>query len=121
MKNIDEVVFVGFAKQVFALDRYDGSIQWEWKAGHGSGFVSMMLDGDRLIVSCSGWTWCLDPLTGEEVWHQSFKGKGTGIPALVSVRAGSAGGAQAAQIAAQQAAAASAAAAGGGAAAAAGS
>ena len=121
MKNIDEVVFVGFAKQVFALDRYDGSIQWEWKAGHGSGFVSMMLDGDRLIVSCSGWTWCLDPLTGEEVWHQPFKGKGTGIPALVSVRAGSAGGAQAAQIAAQQAAAASAAAAGGGAAAAAGS
>ena len=111
MKRIDDVVFIGFAKKVFAVDRYDGSIQWEWKAAHGSGFVSMMLDEDRLIVSCSGWTWCLDPLTGEEVWHQPFKGKGAGIPSLVSVRAGSTGGAQAAQIAAQQAAAASSAAA----------
>ena len=108
MKSIQDVIFIGFAKQIFALDRYDGSIQWEWKAAHGSGFVSLMLDGDRLIVSCNGWTWCLDPLSGTEVWHQPFKGKGTGIPSMVSARSSSSGGAQAAQIAAQQAAAAAA-------------
>ena len=105
MKSIEDVIFIGFAKQVFAVDRYDGSIQWEWRADHGSGFVSLMLDGDRLIASCNGWTWCLDPMSGAEVWHQPFKGKGTGIPAIVSTRSNSSGGAQA-QIAAQQAAAA---------------
>ncbi len=104
MKSIEDVIFIGFAKQVFAVDRYDGSIQWEWKAAHGSGFVSLMLDGDRLIASCNGWTWCLDPMSGAEVWHQPFKGKGTGIPAIVSTRSNSSGGAQA-QIAAQEAAA----------------
>lgn len=110
MKSINDVIFIGFSKRIFALDRYDGSIVWEWKAKHGSGFVSMMLDGDRLIASCSGWTWCLDPLTGQEVWHQPFKGKGSGIPAMVSARAASMGGAQAAEAAARQAAAAAAAA-----------
>ena len=113
MKSIEDVIFIGFAKQVFAVDRYDGSIQWEWKAAHGSGFVSLMLDGDRLIASCNGWTWCLDPMSGSEVWHQPFKGKGTGIPAIVSTRSNSSGGAQA-QIAAQQAAATTAAASSGG-------
>ena len=108
MKSIEDAVFMGFAKQVFAIDRYDGTIQWEWKAKRGSGFVSLMLDGDRLIASCHGWTWCLDPLSGAEVWHQPFKGKGTGIPTMVSTRSDSSGGAQAAQIAAQQAAAAAA-------------
>jgi hypothetical protein len=30
-----------------------------------SGYVTLQLDGDRLIVSCSGYIYCLNPLTGE--------------------------------------------------------
>lgn len=109
--RIDNLLFVGFSRRVVALDRFDGSIVWDWKSSSGSGFVSLLLDGDRLIASCSGYTWCLDPLTGAEVWHQPLQGMGTGIPSLVSVRGSSqpgGPGAQAAQVAAQQAAAASA-------------
>ncbi|MCH2162288.1 MAG: hypothetical protein MK085_10495 [Phycisphaerales bacterium] len=110
--TIENLVFLGFSRKVVALDRFDGSIVWNWKASNGTGFVSLLLDGDRLIASCGGYTWCLDPLTGGEVWHQPLKGMGTGIPSLVSVRGGNqvgGPGAQAAQARAQQAAAASAA------------
>ena len=103
---IENLIFQGFSRRVVALDRFDGSIAWDWKASQGGGFVSLLLDGDRLIASCSGYTWCLDPLTGAEVWHQPLKGMGTGIPSLVSVRGGNqvgGPGAQAAKLAAQQA------------------
>ena len=55
-----------------------------------SGYVSMLLDGDRLIVSCSGYMYCLDPLTGTILWHNPLKGYGTGVAHLVSVRGQSA-------------------------------
>lgn len=84
MPAVNDLVFIGFNKQVFGIDRYNGSIVWEWKAAKGTGYIGIMLDGDRLIVNCSGWTWCLDPLTGAEIWHQEFKGKGTGIPSMAS-------------------------------------
>ena len=32
-----------------------------------SGYVTLLLDGDRLIVSTNGYIYCLDPLTGEIV------------------------------------------------------
>ena len=105
--SIDSLIFVGFSRRVVALDRFDGRIVWDWKSSSGSGFVSLLLDGDRLIASCSGYTWCLDPLTGAEVWHQPLQGMGTGIPSLVSVRGSNqhgVPGGQAAQVAAQQAA-----------------
>ena len=114
-KTVDQLVFQGFNKQVVAVDRYDGSVVWTWKASNGSGLVCLLLDGDRLIASCSGYMWCLDPLTGGEVWEQPLKGMGTGFSTLTSVR-GSASNAPsvASQVAAQHAAAAGAAAAAGG-------
>ena len=86
-KTVEQLVFQGFNRQVVAVDRYDGSIVWTWKASNGSGLVSLLLDGDRLIASCSGYVWCLDPLTGGEVWEQPLKGMGTGFATLTSVRA----------------------------------
>lgn len=87
--RLDDLVFVGFNRRVVALDRYSGEIRWDWKASKGGGFVSILIDGDRLIVNCQGYTWCLDPLSGEEVWFQPLKGYGTGIAALASLRGGS--------------------------------
>lgn len=104
--SLDELIFVGFNRRVVALDRYSGALRWDWKATKGSGFVSLLIDGDRLIANCQGYTWCLDPLTGGEVWFQPLKGLGTGFASLASVRGGSASidaGAAASQAAAASA------------------
>jgi outer membrane protein assembly factor BamB len=103
--KLEELVFVGFNKQIIALDRYNGEKIWDWKSPKGSGYPAILLDGDRLIVSVNGYTYCLEPTTGSVVWKNELKGYGTGITNIVSIR-GSSGGGAAAQVAAQAAAAA---------------
>ena len=106
--TINDLVFTGFNKQVIALDRYSGKTVWDWKATKGSGYAAILLDGDRLVGSVRGYVYCLDPLTGKQVWENELKGYGTGIPSVVSVRGSSLGGPAAQSAAdAQQAAAAS--------------
>lgn len=83
--TIDQLIFVGFRGYAFALHRDTGEVVWCNSQMH-SGYVSMLLDGDRLIVSCSGYMYCLDPLTGEILWHNPLRGYGTGVTHLVSVR-----------------------------------
>jgi outer membrane protein assembly factor BamB len=52
-----------------------------------SGYVTLLLDGDRLIVSTNGYLYCLDPTTGQIQWHNPMTGYGFGAPtSLVSVR-----------------------------------
>jgi outer membrane protein assembly factor BamB len=106
---MEDLVYVGFNRRVIALDRYTGQIVWDWKSPKGTGFPSMLVDGDRLIVSVQGYTFCLEPITGALVWENELKGYGTGIPSLASARGTttSQSGA-AATVAAQQAAAAAA-------------
>jgi len=87
--TINDLIFVGFNKRIAALDRYTGEKVWEWKAKQGSGFVAILIDGDRLIVSTQGYTYCLDPLFGQEVWSNPLEGMGVGVPCLASVRGGS--------------------------------
>lgn len=107
-RAVADMVFVGLSRKVLAIDRYTGEIVWEWKAPKGSGFVSVLLDGDRLIVGASGYLYCLDPVYGQLVWENPLKGKGQGVCSLVSVH-GAALSAQAAAVIAQQQAAAAAA------------
>ncbi len=67
-----------------ALDRYSGEVVWDWKAPQGSGFVSLLLDGDRLIAAVSGYIYCLDPIFGQQVWENPMKGYGLGITSIAS-------------------------------------
>ena len=113
LPTIEDLVFVGFNKKVIALDRYNGTVVWDWKSPKGSGFPSIMVDGDRLIVSVQGYTYCLEPITGALVWENELKGYGPGIPSLASVRGTSTPPTGAAAAAAAQQAAAAAAASGG--------
>ena len=102
--SIDQLVFVGLNGYAVALDRDTGEIVWsnnEMK----SGYVTLLLDGDRLIVSTNGYIYCLNPLTGRILWHNPMKGYSFGPAALISVRG------QSSQSIVQQAAAATAAAA----------
>ena len=53
MTPLDQLVFVGFNSRVLALDRESGEIIWTWQASkpRNGGYVTMLLDDDRLVVS----------------------------------------------------------------------
>ena len=91
--RLEDLVFVGFNSRVAALDRYDGTLRWSWKSPKGTGFVALLLDGDRLIASVQGYTYCIDPLSGLEVWRNTLKGFGVGVTSIASVHGASAGSA----------------------------
>lgn len=83
--SFDYLIFVGFNHHVVALSRDDGSIVWT-NSNIPRGYISLMLDGDQLIVSSNGYMYCLDPVSGRELWRNPLKGMGTGPTAMVSVR-----------------------------------
>jgi len=102
---VEQLIFVGLNGYALALDRDSGEIVWS-NSEMKSGYVTLLLDFDRLIVSTSGYIYCLDPLTGKTLWHNPLKGYGMAAPtSLMSVRG------QSSQTVIQQAAAAAAAAA----------
>jgi outer membrane protein assembly factor BamB len=93
--NPADLVFVGFNKRVCALNRDTGELAWSWKAPEGSGYVVLLYDSDRLIASVQGYTYCLDPATGEQMWSNPLKGMGLGVPCLASISGVSSTGVQA--------------------------
>jgi len=105
---LEDLVFVGFNKRVLALDRYTGEVKWNWKSPKGSGFPAILVDGDRIIVSVLGYTYCLEPTTGSVVWENELTGFGTGTPNIASSHGNSSQQAAMAKIAADAAAAAAA-------------
>ena len=84
--TVEQLIFIGLNGYAVALDRDTGEIVWS-NDQMKSGYVTMLLDFDRLIVSTNGYIYCLDPLTGNIQWHNPLKGYGGGAPtSLVSVR-----------------------------------
>src|SRR3954470_15953314 len=84
--NVEQLIFVGLNGYAVALNRDTGEIVWS-NDQMKSGYVTLLLDFDRLIVSTNGYIYCLDPLTGNIQWHNPLKGYGAGPPtSLVSVR-----------------------------------
>lgn len=81
---MSDLIYVGSNSRIAALDRVTGELVWDWKAPHGSGFVALLLDGEQLIASVQGYTWALDPSTGDTLWENQLKGFGYGVPCLVS-------------------------------------
>ncbi len=104
--TLADLIFVGLNRRVIALDRFTGQEVWVWKAPKGTGFASVFLDGDRLIVGISGYVYCLDPVYGQPVWENSLKGYGHGLMSLASVNGSTQSAEVAAVIASQRAAAA---------------
>jgi outer membrane protein assembly factor BamB len=87
--TVDQLIFVGLNGYALALNRDTGEIVWS-NDQMKSGYVSLLLDGDRLVASTNGYIYCLSPLTGEILWNNPLKGYGMGAPtALVSVRGAS--------------------------------
>lgn len=83
--RLRNIVFTGFNKRVVALDQNTGEVLWDWVSPKGSGYVSLLLaDDQHLIVSVYGYTYCLDPGTGHQMWFNELAGYGMGIASLVS-------------------------------------
>jgi outer membrane protein assembly factor BamB len=81
--KLSDLIFTGFNKRVAALDRASGEIVWHWKAHH-NGYVTLLLDGDMLLVSVNGFMYALDALTGRLIWENEMAGFGYGVTSLVS-------------------------------------
>ncbi|MCA9077401.1 MAG: PQQ-binding-like beta-propeller repeat protein [Planctomycetaceae bacterium] len=100
--SVLDLMYVGFNSRVVALERDTGEIVWDWKSPKGSGFVATLLDGDRVIASVQGYMYCLDALTGDELWTNPLTGMGLGVPSLTSIYGNSGSAAAAALIAQNQ-------------------
>jgi glucose dehydrogenase len=85
MKTQD-LIFVGLNGRVAALDRSTGEIIWEWHSPKpGSGYVTLLVDGNLLIASVSGYTYGLDAKTGEQIWFNDLKGYGVGVASIATL------------------------------------
>jgi outer membrane protein assembly factor BamB len=85
-KDISRLVFTGFNSRVIALDQDSGQAIWNWVSPSGSGYVSLLLkDEKHLIVSVQGYTYCLDPGTGSQLWFNKLSGFGMGVASLAAV------------------------------------
>ena len=83
--SIDQLIFVGLNGYAVALDRDTGEIVWSNNQLK-SGFVTLLLEEDHLIVSTNGYIFCLDPLTGEILWNNPLKGYGSAPASMISTR-----------------------------------
>ncbi len=86
--DLNNVFFVGLNSRVAALDRNTGEIVWQWRAPKpkSGGYVSLLLlDQQRLIASVNGYTYCLDPRTGEQHWSNELAGFGSGVASIVAL------------------------------------
>lgn len=82
MKTSD-LVFIGIRGSVVALDRANGGQVW---ATHLKGwdFVNVVLQNEKLLASCGGEIFCLDPFTGNALWHNPLRGFGTGLSTIAT-------------------------------------
>lgn len=85
--KLSDLLFTGFNGRVAAVHRDTGEILWEWQAPFGNGYVSLLPDGDRLIVSVSGYLYALDAWSGAAMWMNQMKGYGMGVASLATMSA----------------------------------
>lgn len=82
MKTSD-LMFIGIRGSVVALNLSTGEQVW---ATHlkGYDFVNVVLEHGAVLASCYGEIFCLDPLTGNALWHNPLKGFGRGLATIAT-------------------------------------
>jgi outer membrane protein assembly factor BamB len=102
MVALEQLVFVGLNGRVAALEKRTGEVVWEWSSGR-SGYVLLLVERDCLVASVNGYLYGLDPLSGDQRWHNPLKGWGVGVASLASATQATPADAVAAAAAAQAA------------------
>lgn len=87
--NLSDLVFTGFNRRVAALNKRTGEIIWQWTASSGGSYagsyVTLLLDGDLLVVAVNGYMYGLDARTGVQRWYNEMTGFGVGVTSLASM------------------------------------
>jgi outer membrane protein assembly factor BamB len=78
-----ELVFIGIRGAVVALNRNSGVRAWVARL-KGSEFVNVVLEGNYIFAATYGEIFCLDPVTGQRIWHNPLKGYGTGLATIAT-------------------------------------
>jgi outer membrane protein assembly factor BamB len=82
---LQDLLFVGFNGRVVALEKRSGELVWDWKCPKpASQMIAILVEGERIYASSAGYTYCLDALSGEQLWDNPLKGLGTGVPCLAT-------------------------------------
>jgi outer membrane protein assembly factor BamB len=72
------VVFVGIAGTVLALETSSGTEVWRTKLA-GSQFVNVTVEGDAVYAATQGEVFCLSAASGTLRWRNQLKGLGRGL------------------------------------------
>ena len=75
-----ELMFVGIKGAVLALYRNSG--QQAWVAKVGGDFVNVAVEDGKVFAAAQGEIFCLDPLSGNRLWHNPLKGYGLGLATM---------------------------------------
>ena len=78
-----DLVFLGIRGSVVALEKNSGARAWEVKL-KGSSFVTLLVDGNRILAGAQGEVFCLDAATGKTLWHDGLSGYGLGLMSIAT-------------------------------------
>ena len=82
MKTSD-LIYIGIKGSVIALNLTTGEQVWSTHL-KGSDFVNVLVEGEKVFATCYGEVFCLDPMSGEGLWHNRLKGLGTGLATIAT-------------------------------------
>jgi outer membrane protein assembly factor BamB len=83
MPDTCDVIYIGIAGTVLALDRTTGDELWR-AALKGKEFVNVVLDGDRVLAATRGELFCLDSTSGLILWNNELRGLGRDLMTVAS-------------------------------------
>jgi outer membrane protein assembly factor BamB len=83
-----DLVCIGIRGAVVALDRNSGAHVWETKLKGGS-FVTLLVDGERVLAGAQGEIFCLNAATGKILWQDGLKGYGLGLMSIATANGSS--------------------------------
>lgn len=78
-----DVVYIGIAGTVLALDRGTGAEKWRAKL-KGSDFVNVVLEGDQILAATKGELFCIDAASGQVLWNNALRGLGLGVMTIAT-------------------------------------
>jgi hypothetical protein len=85
-RQAQSLVYVGIKGHVIAFRRISGNEVWrtKLKTGLSGSYVLVYRDAEFVYATAAGEIWCLDPGSGNVLWHDRMKGMGTDLASVAS-------------------------------------
>jgi len=84
-----DLVFIGIHGSVVAMDKETGKQVWMTRLkagvfGGANGFVTLMVEADKVFAVNRGEMFCLDAASGNILWHDELSGMGYGLASIAT-------------------------------------